>query len=566
MKKIIFTLALLLAGTYSFSQTVFINEVDADQTATDTEEFIELKTANPNQSLDGYIVVLYNGSSDTSYNAIDLTGFSSDANGFFIIGGDAVTGVDIPLGASNVIQNGADAIAIYQDSVANFPAGTAVTTTNLVDAIVYGTSDPDDTGLLTGLGLSVQYDENLNGNKDTESLQRRPDSSFCTATPTLRAANVCPSCTFVITNVTTVCDSQTSGTDTVTVSLDYTGGGNETYTVAITSGSGTVGGDDPTSVADGTIVLTNVSENVSITLTVTSTNCNVTENITTPVCEPANQVPDIATLRAGVLGDTYTLTGEALVTFTQTFRNQKFIEDATGAILIDDNNGIITTAYVIGDGVTGLTGTLSEYNGMMQFVPSQDPGAPSSSGNSITPQTVSISDLATNTEMYEAEYVQIAMDVNIDTSNSTTWDVGTVYPLSNANGAFDFRTSFYDANYIGQDVPTNAVTIAGIITERTDGYFITARDNNDAGTVLGVNDFNHLSFYIYPNPASSDVINIKSNLSGDMNIAVFDILGKQVINTVVTGSTLNISGLTSGVYIMKITQGNASSTQKLIVR
>ncbi|MEI7981858.1 MAG: chitobiase/beta-hexosaminidase C-terminal domain-containing protein, partial [Bacteroidota bacterium] len=49
----------------------------------------------------------------------------------------------------------------------------------------------------------------------------------------------------------------------------------------------------------------------------------------------------------------YKLTGEAVVTYTRPLvggNNQKFIQDATGAVLIHDPSGIITTPYVIGDG------------------------------------------------------------------------------------------------------------------------------------------------------------------------------------------------------------------------
>ena len=358
MKKITLLLALFVAviaiGQNSRSgNAIVINEIDADQTSTDTEEFIELFSENPNTSLNGLVLVLFNGSSDTSYNAVDLNGFSTDGNGFFIIGTDAIPGVDISLGADNTVQNGADAVALYIDDIANWPNGTAATTTNLLDAVVYGTSDADDTGLLTALGETIQFDENLNGMKDTESIQRQDVSSdlFCTTTPTLRATNACPSCTFAITDTTITCDSETGGVDSVTIEIDYIGGGNEAYTVQITSGGGTVGGDDPTTTAAGTITLTSVSEDTMIELTISSSQCNIVENITTPECLPATDVADIATLRGSAQGLSYTLTGEAILTYQQNFRNQKFIEDATGAILIDDDNDVITSTYAIGDAV-----------------------------------------------------------------------------------------------------------------------------------------------------------------------------------------------------------------------
>ncbi len=189
MKKITF-LTILFINVICFSQ-ISINEIDSDQTGTDTQEFIELFSATPGFSLDGYIVVLYNGSDDLSYKTIDLNGFTTDGEGYFIIGDDAVTGIDISLGASNKIQNGPDAVAIYQDLASNFPNDTPVTSVNLIDAIVYGTDDDDDPELLAGLGETTQYDEDLNGNKETESLQLNNSGEYCTTEPTLRALNSC---------------------------------------------------------------------------------------------------------------------------------------------------------------------------------------------------------------------------------------------------------------------------------------------------------------------------------------------------------------------------------------
>ncbi len=171
-----------------------ISEIDADQTGTDDQEFLEIQTEFANQSLDGMLAVFFNGSSDTSYRTVDLTGFASDENGYFLLGSDAVAGADITMGASNTIQNGADAVALYMADAANFPDGTAATDAGLVDAVVYGTSDADDAGLLAALGQTTQWDENENGAKDTESLQFDAATGiFCAQVPTPRAANTpCP--------------------------------------------------------------------------------------------------------------------------------------------------------------------------------------------------------------------------------------------------------------------------------------------------------------------------------------------------------------------------------------
>jgi hypothetical protein len=127
---------------------VIINELDSDTPGTDVAEFIELYDGGVgNTSLNGLVVVLYNGADDLSYAAFDLDGFSTNGSGYFTLGNAGVPGVGLVF-ANGLLQNGADAAALYADDAANFPNGTPVTTVNLRDAIVYDTSDPDDPGLL----------------------------------------------------------------------------------------------------------------------------------------------------------------------------------------------------------------------------------------------------------------------------------------------------------------------------------------------------------------------------------------------------------------------------------
>lgn len=42
-------------------------------------------------------------------------------------------------------------------------------------------------------------------------------------------------------------------------------------------------------------------------------------------------------------------------------------------------------------------------------------------------------------------------------------------------------------------------------------------------------------------------------------------LGKEVVNAKVTNNTVNVSNLTSGIYIVKITEEGKTSTKKLII-
>jgi len=174
--------------------SIIINEVDADTPGSDTGEFIELYDGGTGSTLlDGLVVVFFNGSDDASYEAFDLDGFSTNENGYFVLGNPGVANVDLVFepGSSGALQNGADAVALYQGSAVDFPNDTPVTTENLLDAIVYDTNDADDSGLLNGLGQSTQYNEDFNNNKDAESNSRVPDEigEFVAQAPTPGTAN-----------------------------------------------------------------------------------------------------------------------------------------------------------------------------------------------------------------------------------------------------------------------------------------------------------------------------------------------------------------------------------------
>lgn len=73
-----------------------------------------------------------------------------------------------------------------------------------------------------------------------------------------------------------------------------------------------------------------------------------------------------------------------------------------------------------------------------------------------------------------------------------------------------------------------------------------------------------LSFY--PNPVSNGKIYITSKSTLDKDITIFDVLGKKVLQITLNAKELNIATLSPGVYIIKIHEGDATATRKLIVK
>ena len=185
--------------------TIFINEIDVDTPGIDRREFIELSDGGiGNLSLSGYSLVLYNGRNHKSYRNIDLSGNKTKANGLLVICSSKalVPSCDLELTpATNFIQNGADAIALYNKKAHNIPSGSPIIYTNLIDAVVYGTHDDEDRILLTLLMPNQpQLNEASLSDATLVSSQRCPKGkaiarntlNFIQSSPTPGHTNVCP--------------------------------------------------------------------------------------------------------------------------------------------------------------------------------------------------------------------------------------------------------------------------------------------------------------------------------------------------------------------------------------
>ena len=71
---------------------------------------------------------------------------------------------------------------------------------------------------------------------------------------------------------------------------------------------------------------------------------------------------------------------------------------------------------------------------------------------------------------------------------------------------------------------------------------------------------------LYPNPVSTGKVYITSKKDGEKDILIFDVLGKKVLQTRIFSRELNVSNLSPGVYIIKITEDETTSSRKLIVQ
>lgn len=75
-------------------------------------------------------------------------------------------------------------------------------------------------------------------------------------------------------------------------------------------------------------------------------------------------------------------------------------------------------------------------------------------------------------------------------------------------------------------------------------------------------------FATYPNLVTNSRFTITSNSLENKQVAIFNVLGKKVFATNISGvkNTVDVSKIASGIYILKVTEKTKTATSKLIVR
>jgi hypothetical protein len=71
---------------------------------------------------------------------------------------------------------------------------------------------------------------------------------------------------------------------------------------------------------------------------------------------------------------------------------------------------------------------------------------------------------------------------------------------------------------------------------------------------------------IYPNPVVNGTLFINTDANAERTVTVFDVLGKQILNTTTSTNAINVSQLNTGVYMVRITEEGKTATKKLVIR
>ena len=187
-----------------------------------------------------------------------------------------------------------------------------------------------------------------------------------------------------------------------------------------------------------------------------------------------------------------------------------------------------------------------------------------------------------------------------DSSNGTLECGDTVVYTQVANG--DYSTSLYSGDDLLASVTINATMEVNydsiIVTDgagnqlntQIDGEFIDADFYSTDGTItvqvlndgsvqngdvtlafacvsLSTPENERLDMIIYPNPVlNGDFVTIQTSVNGAKYVEVFDITGKRLITTTLSADTLDVSVLSSGIYLVNVTINGQTKVAKLIIK
>ncbi len=276
--------------------------------------------------------------------------------------------------------------------------------------------------------------------------------------------------------------------------------------------------------------------------------------------EDPDEVDNIAELRDGVIGNVYKLVGEAYLTFQQDYRNQKFIQDATAAIMIDDFSGIITTEYNIYDGITGIIGTLGVYNEMLQFIPTHDPGPASSENNEVIPEARTLAGLTSN------DQAKLVILWNVSFESTGNFETGNNYPLTAPHGTGNFRTTFFDVDYIGEPIPAEPQILTVLVLQNNAFIDVAARSLDDFDIYTDTHQPDMDDVMVYPNPFNENIYIMNGGTI--RYVKLYNAQGQLVtqINDIDHNVTIPAAQMRSGLYFLHLHFENGTTRIEKLVK
>jgi hypothetical protein len=428
------------------------------------------------------------------------------------------------------------------------------------------------------------------GNSYTMTIKLVDDAGadLSTAVTETTTFTVALPCDLYLTTITKTCDATTLGVDTYTATIEFTGGNTSTYTLTATAG--TVGGDDPSAMASGTIIITSITEGTDIVFTAvgdnTTSSCNLTRNINSPNCAPALSFP-----------------------IEETFSQTAGTNLSDDAFWVNENAG---DEVVINSGSLSYTGLKASVGNSIMFDSNgSDPKLvfPTATGTVYSSFIFKLTDITAMTNAnggyfavlgsfdariwVKKEAAQFLVGVSNSSSGTqfttTAYDINTEIFVVLSYNTTDGVTNLWVnpvASSFGTTEPTTTISMTDTSVASEISNFLFRQDSSSetgffvidelrianswaevtpaATAYVGENAIDGLQ--IYPNPATGNVLNVRTANNGTKTITIYSVLGNKVFTTVTSDSQISLPTIKAGIYLLNVAENGQSSTMKLMIK
>jgi hypothetical protein len=142
----------------------------------------------------------------------------------------------------------------------------------------------------------------------------------------------------------------------------------------------------------------------------------------------------------------YQLSEEVVITWQLAAEQKMYVQDATAAIVLLDEDGLMQEDYALYDGISGIAGRLWQDGQTLCWIPVVDPGEASSWVNIVHPLNVSITELIANPADYQSRLVKLT-NVHFPDPEGV-FESGENYTINKGEETYNFHTLFAGADYI----------------------------------------------------------------------------------------------------------------------
>lgn len=447
--------------------------------------------------------------------------------------------------------------------------------------------------------------DNVDPGKTYEITAELVDNAGASLSPKVEATvtfSVAFSCDIELGSFSVTCNTTgAGGGNTYDISIPFTGGNTSTYT--LTADSGTIGGDDPSTNSTGTITITGVAEGTNVAFTlkgdVSNSTCDLSRNITSPVCValPLLESFDYTADTSLIDQDLWNASSTSNLVMVRSggsptlgnYYSSNELPDPTGNFVRLQNSG--SDPYLGFESVT--SGTV--YASFLFHITDLSTLTKTSGGyfailaeNNSFRGRLWVKDLDGGGTQF-----QLGATVGSSSSYYTGFTANLAEPVFVVM-AYDLDNDEFkmwvvpDATTFGTNTPPAAhVTNSGASSTSINRFIL----RQDSGTETPLIDFDELrigtswkdvtsnpvasvknnaidGFATYPNPVKNGKFVLTTTSSDVKQVAIFNVLGKKVLTKNVSGikSDIDVSEMSSGIYILKVTENGKTATKKLVIR